>query len=259
MKNYGIDVSRHQGTINTFKWNEIKNKAKFVIIRAGYGNSVSQKDSQFESNYASAKVYGIPVGAYWYSYASSPEDAQREAQACLRVIDGKKFEYPIWYDIEYEPSILSQSKVSRTACCKAFCNELEKAGYYTGVYCSRDFITSKLNYSELAGYDLWVAAYTGADTPGAVPIAYGMWQYSSKNALRIEGFAGSLDCNIAYKDYPTIIKNVGLNGYGKPEDIEEPVSVWETNGPWRIEGATGGDKIALKEVCEKYGLKVTKI
>ena len=43
----------------------------------------------------------------------------------------------------------------------------------------------------------------------------GIWQYSSKNALRIAGFGNKLDCDVAYKDYPSIIRKAGLNGYGK--------------------------------------------
>lgn len=40
---------------------------------------------------------------------------------------------------------------------------------------------------------------------------------------------------------------------------EKEVDVWESNGPWKIEGATGADKQALKDLCEKYGLKVSLI
>ena len=250
MKLNGIDVSRHQGSID---WSALKGKIDFAIIRAGYGNSVSQKDSKFDANYAGAKANKIPVGAYWYSYASGPEDARREAKACLEVIKGKTFEYPIWYDIEYEAVLMNQSKTSRTECCKAFCEELERAGYYAGIYCSRDYINNKLNSSDLKGYDLWVAAYTKTNNPGFVPIPYGMWQYSSTNALGISGFGNSLDCDVSYKDYPSIMKKAGLNGYGKVP------SVWDTNGPWRIECATGADKLALKELCEAKGLKVANI
>ena len=80
-----------------------------------------------------------------------------------------------------------------------------------------------------------------------------MWQHSSTNALGISGFGNSLDCDVSYKDYPSIMKKAGLNGYGKVP------SVWDTNGPWRIECATGADKLALKELCEAKNLKVTNI
>lgn len=45
--------------------------------------------------------------------------------------------------------------------------------------------------------------------------------------------------------------------FEKPELVIK--SVWDSNGPWRIEGATGADKAELKEVCEKHNLKVSTI
>ena len=77
MKN-GIDVSQWQGDIN---WSAVK--TDFVILRAGYGREKSQVDTKFEQNYNGAKAAGIPVGAYWYSYAMTPDEARIEAQAFL--------------------------------------------------------------------------------------------------------------------------------------------------------------------------------
>ena len=59
-----------------------------VLIRAGYGRETYQKDSQFETHYRNAKANGLIIGAYWYSYANSVEDAKREAKACLACISG---------------------------------------------------------------------------------------------------------------------------------------------------------------------------
>ena len=56
----GIDVSVWQGTID---WSKTKNEINFALLRAGYGNSVSQKDKKFEENYAACEKYGIPKGA----------------------------------------------------------------------------------------------------------------------------------------------------------------------------------------------------
>lgn len=41
-----------------------------------------------------------------------------------------------------------------------------------------------------------------------------MWQYSSSG--QVAGIAGNVDMNIANKDYPTIIRGAGLNGFTKP-------------------------------------------
>ena len=86
----GIDVSRHNGAID---WGAVKKSGKvdFSIIRAGYGKSISQKDAKFEQNYAGAKAAGIPVGAYWYSYAITPAEAEAEARTFLQAIAGKQY------------------------------------------------------------------------------------------------------------------------------------------------------------------------
>lgn len=100
----GIDVSTFQGNID-FK----KVKASgidFVILRAGYGRETSQKDAKFEQNYKNAKAAGLKVGAYWYSYADSVEDAKKEAEACISVIKGKQFEYPIYFDLEEKINLI---------------------------------------------------------------------------------------------------------------------------------------------------------
>lgn len=92
----GIDVSFSQASIDR---NAVKasGKVDFAITRAGYGRYASQKDEYFEDNYAGAKAAGIPVGAYWYSYATTEADAVQEAQACLECIKNKTFEYPIYF------------------------------------------------------------------------------------------------------------------------------------------------------------------
>lgn len=83
----GIDVSKHNGVID---WNAVKQSGEvdFAILRAGYGKSISQKDAKFEQNYAGAKAKGIPVGAYWYSYAITPAEAEAEARTFLQAIAG---------------------------------------------------------------------------------------------------------------------------------------------------------------------------
>ena len=62
----GIDVSVWQKSID---FNKVKRSGiEFVIMRAGYGSALSQKDKCFEQNYARAKAAGLHIGAYWYSY-----------------------------------------------------------------------------------------------------------------------------------------------------------------------------------------------
>ena len=94
----GIDVSVHQEDID---WKKVKfNSVDFAILSAGYGREFSQKYAKFEKNYEGCKVNAIPVEAYWYSYALSIDEAKREAEVCIKSIDNKVFEYPIYFDIE---------------------------------------------------------------------------------------------------------------------------------------------------------------
>ena len=46
-----------------------------------------------------------------------------------------------------------------------------------------------------------------------------MWQYSSSG--NVDGINGNVDMDIAYKDYPSIIKSCGLNGYKVTDEGEE--------------------------------------
>jgi lysozyme len=83
----GIDVWQHQWLIN---WEKVKNSGvQFVMLRAGYGQNLNQKDKCFERNYFCVKAAGIPAGSYHYSYAKSVEDAKKEAELFLNIIKGK--------------------------------------------------------------------------------------------------------------------------------------------------------------------------
>lgn len=204
----GIDVSQWQGNID---FNKVKAAGyDFVIIRAGYGRCISQKDPYFEQNYARAKAAGMGVGAYWYSYSVTAAQAKQEAEVFLETVKGKQFDYPLLYDIEDR----SQSRLSNAVIGQmtdAFCGHLEKSGYYAAVYSYASFLTGKVPAEYRSKYDVWVAHY-GVSKP-AYSGTYGAWQYTS--TARINGISGDVDCDYAYKDYPATIKGAGLNGYPK--------------------------------------------
>lgn len=204
----GIDVSHYQGQID---YDKVKAAGyKFVMINAGYGKYLHQKDSYFEVNYKNAKSAGLKVGAYWYSYAISENDAKEEAKVFKQVIKGKKFEMPVVFDIEDKvQKEISQKRIGQIV--TAFCTSMEKSGYFCSLYSYADWLKRKVPLAVRKRFDVWVAHFGVSKPDYTAP--HGMWQYTS--AASVPGVHTRCDCNIAYKDYPTIIKNKGLNGFSK--------------------------------------------
>lgn len=210
----GIDVSKWQGAID---WNKVKaSGVKFVIIRAGYGIQV---DPRFEQNYAEATAAGLRVGAYWYSYALNNSAAATEAECCKRTLAGKRFEMPIYYDIE-EHNQLVKSAAFVSGLITTFCTEMEKVGYFTGFYMSRSPLQNKTTEDVRKRFAIWAAEYASRlNYSGTV----GMWQKSATGM--VYGISGNVDLDECYIDYPSIIKNGGFNGFSKGQTEPEENSV----------------------------------
>lgn len=202
----GIDVSAWQGNID---WQKVKESGiKFAILKAGGSDDGFYKDSKFEQNYKGAKAAGIPVGAYYFvgKGCISAADGKADAERFIAQLKGKQFEYPVYMDCEVTPPA---SKKGATDAAIAFCEALEKAGYYAGIYGSTySTFESRLDDSRLKRFAHWVAQYASRCTyDGEV----GIWQYASNGY--VAGIGGNVDMNYAYVDYPSIIKKLGENGY----------------------------------------------
>lgn len=190
----GIDVSAWQGDIN---WDSVKKDGvEFAIIRTGYGrHDEKQIDKYFKTNIKGAKAAGLKVGAYHYSYAASVEDAKTEAEFCLSILDGEKLDLPVYYDIEDITIASKHNKEIRTNMCIAFCSEIEKAGYWAGVYANKSWFANFLNYEELKKrYTLWLAHYD-VNEPS---LSCDVWQYTSSGS--VSGINGNVDKNYMYRD-----------------------------------------------------------
>ena len=210
----GIDVSYCQNEVD---WDAAKASGlvDFAILRAGYGRETSQVDTQFERNYAACKRLGIPCGAFWYSYATSAAEARQEASVCLQVLQGKQFAYPIYFDLE-EKKQFALGKQVCSEMVEAFCSTLEQAGYYAGLYCSTFYLENYVTESVRNRYTVWCADYSSECGYSG---NYGIWQ---KGCGTISGINGDVDLDECYIDYPTIIKNAGLNGFTKATQPPEP-------------------------------------
>ena len=195
----GIDVSTWQGNID---WPTTAQNTHFAVIRAGYG--IGHIDNYFETNYRNAKANGVKVGAYWYSYASSVNDAVQEANSIIQALAGKQFEWPIYYDIE-EQSIFDAGIASDIA--RAFCNVLEQNKYYCGIYSSTYTFNTYFDDDVKTRYTIWLAHWD-VDVP-TYKGAYDVWQYGIGQMPGI----GDCDLDRGYLDFEPVMKENHLNGY----------------------------------------------
>ena len=186
-----VDISEFQQNID---FNKMKNDGiKAVIIRAGYGRETSQKDTMFESHYRNAKEAGLKIGAYWYSYADSIDDAEKEAKACLECVENKYFDMPIYYDLE-DYSIIKLGKTKLTAIAERFCETIKKDNYRAVVYANLNWFNNHLDYDELKKkYSIWLAQYNSENE-----LSCDIWQNSSSG--RVSGYDGRLDTNVIYNE-----------------------------------------------------------
>ena len=188
----GIDVSEHQGTID---WKKVKAAGiDYAMIRAGFGweEIDDQTDASLVQNVTGAKQAGLPFGLYHYSYADTVEEAKKEAEFLLDILEANNIapsdlSYPIAFDIE-EPDRLnvSQRRVN-TDMVNAFCEIIRDAGYLPMVYASKTVIQDYLYYDEISANDTEIFA-------NCFPVD--MWQYSESGT--VDGINGRVDLNICY-------------------------------------------------------------
>lgn len=213
----GVDVSHHSYDVD-FKELRLSG-VDFVILRVGYDDTL---DTRFEEYYAAARDAGLDIGVYFFTLAENKEEAEADADRVAAWLEGKTLEYPVFYDIEddpyysgYAPSTFSETQIMEIA--HTFMTTMVDHGYYPGLYTNNNFLYNVFNNEKtLRLYDVWYARYT---TPTDALITeysgkYSMWQYAGN----VEGYAdgaisGMCDVNYAFKDYPTIIKEFGFNGY----------------------------------------------
>ena len=205
----GVDISHWNGAID---FDKVKaSGVEFVIIKAGGSDKGFYTDPMFITNYTKAVAAKLSVGAYYFAGKNfrGVEAGLADAQRCIKILDGLKFEYPIFLDIEAQEN---RYKEEITDAAISFCNMLESAGYFVGIYASDiSGFKDKLNHDRIESYTHWVARY------GKEPEVcknFGIWQYSSKG--RVAGIIGSVDLDLSSVDYAKVITEKGFNGYDKP-------------------------------------------
>ena len=145
-RSHGIDVSKWQGKID---WKKVKDSGvEFAFIRVGYRgeNGVIYRDETADYNIQQAHKQGILVGIYFFSTATSKQEAEEEAKWTLKAIEGYPISYPVVYDCEgYKKSdsrMYGITMEQRTEYALAYLKIISEAGYDPMFYGARNDMES---------------------------------------------------------------------------------------------------------------------
>jgi lysozyme len=177
----GIDVSRHQGTID---WDKVKTAGiEFVGIRATMG--ATGRDDKFTFNWVEASRVGILRARYHYFANKSAGIPQ--AYNFLAVLESDLGELPIVIDIEPTSGQVIADKHRNTQEILSFLKECEKkTGIRPIIYTNGwawGVCTTIPDWS--SDYPLWLAQYTITPEP-KIPQPwhrYACWQYSASGRI----------------------------------------------------------------------------
>ena len=197
----GIDVSSFQKEID---WAKVADAGiQFVMIRVGfrgYGEKGSLiEDKYAQANYAGAKKAGLKVGGYFFSQATSEEEAIEEAEYVLELTKDWQMDMPFGFDWECHTEEYRTWDVdvqTLTACTKAFCQAMAEKGQDALIYVNPVDSPKQLHWEELTQYGLWLGQYGETlDEPQQVS----MWQYTRQG--EVFGIDGYVDLNLSFIDY----------------------------------------------------------
>ena len=217
----GCDLSKWEKGL---KINDvIKAGYQFAIIRGGYTGygilRVKNVDPCFEDFYKQAKALDFSVGCYYYSCANTKKGGVDEAEyfykKCLK---GKKFEYPIYIDVE-ESRWQADDKTGVTDAILGFWETLTAKGYLVGVYSSPRWFEKKIDTARLENVTKWVASWQ-SKAPEVSFSGFDLWQNSDNGSVG----GHKIDTDVSFVDFPAVIKANGLNGYVVLKSVDEIVA-----------------------------------
>lgn len=196
----GVDVSHMQGKID---WEAVADDGvEFAIIRAGgrgYGvdTGTLYEDTRFHENLKGAQKAGLQVGTYFFSQATSAQEAEEEARFLLEMLEGAQLGGPVvfdWENIDHTTARTDNVDVATlTEAAQAFCRTIEQAGYQPMIYLNQYMAYLRYDLEQVCGYPFWLAQYTQHPD---FPYQFWMWQYTDQG--RVDGIQGNVDLNLLF-------------------------------------------------------------
>ncbi|MBO6054053.1 MAG: glycoside hydrolase family 25 protein [Oscillospiraceae bacterium] len=193
----GLDLSAHNGEID---WEQVSGAGiDFVILQLGYRGYTKGNlnvDTAFFHNLDDATAHGIAVGVYFFSQATSADEAKEEAEYIVKTLAGCKLDLPVYFDWETvqnggRTDSVDQEQLSSYAL--AFCKTIEDAGFKAGIYFNQHAGYYSYNLDVLEDYSFWLAEY---DSVPAFYFDFDLWQYSADGT--VAGISGQVDRNLLF-------------------------------------------------------------
>lgn len=191
---HGIDVSRHNGSIN---WDEVSShtrvdgKLQFAIIKATEGGDLI--DPNFETNWAEAKKHGLVRGAYHFFATST--DPHTQAINYLATVKHESGDFVPVLDFENDGrSHAERDKLSENA--NTWLKVVEEQVGKKPIIYTNHLVYNKYIKNKIEGYDIWLADYSMYN-----PKVYDienllMWQLSDGGV--VSGISTTVDLNVFY-------------------------------------------------------------
>ena len=205
----GVDVSFWKDFPD---WSRVSD-IDFAIMGVTERNGI---DASFYHNYDGCKSNGIKIGAYKYSYARNGEESRAEAEKVIRTLDGRKLDFPIFLDLEWDvQTFYTSSKLMEII--SEFKKVIIDAGYMFGIYCNKHWYESIIPQEAKENEQFWIASVPYNDTGSLVeslkPTYLNVvgWQYSWNGF--VDGIGGGVDMDLFYTDYSdkesSLIEGIG--------------------------------------------------
>ncbi len=222
----GIDISYAQSGMNLKKVLYLNPNISFVIMRMAYFWKTNDKiDVNFEKQARACHEMGVPIGVYIWPTAKNDAEVEKEVRMTINELDriktefGIQLELPIFLDIECEPGTsenLYERLVKKDPNAIKMLNKtirmLEKAGYYVCIYCN----SSTQQEIEQTGFNFdvgyWIADYSSNTQKMLDKVNKPVVGHQTTSKGELKGYPGHVDVNRMFLDFPSIIKENGLNG-----------------------------------------------